>query len=973
MMAAAPIVMQVIQSEAVQSVFWSLVTFVMSISLLTSLLLAFLFFRKNLPRSVRVFNVPKEACTDTLKAFRGHMQRFIALRGPDMERWWKGLTSAPRGSPGEAALRAVMAVWLERGKTSVLTIAYMMVNSGNAACRGSQDDEEGCRETPLDPLNAFYAFPGRELSVRGGGGLLSLLPSFGPVRSAASRYPDLQLGGLSADLSVWADRVGHDPVRLLVHDDDVAVVRANERVDLFLAAIPAFIASEEPRFAYFRFVRWDAVDETRAALTAAGFEAVAADGALPLDCATMPRIGTAVLVARGHVGALRSVVAGMGAVAASVGALVEGKLRQRVGGDMALLRDYVKASRRKGVSDPDFLLKLASLRGRGDSAALGMAADAAAEWIAVRADVDALVADGVWLDAATTDSAKGSRGFVAAADVRAKLSAFASRTQPRFQRCLRGLRGVGFSAGGLLQERGAWERAIDRLCVDDAAETALRRLLEPDAPRPCADPSTARLGAHGADYAAHLVGLNVLSYVENYVDDARRCASTERSNTAEARIFWRVFFHDILTAYIVKNTRKPHVGALGHRYDTESVVEYSRRYWNLKQQVKTFTAWTDRQANMLDAECSRFLLFKKAKASQLKSDDLDGRGAPVDANACFLRPRGGAAWLRWTADGLDARVGGRRASHLVVLTGVGAATRLGSADGGRVLRYQLAPARPAEKKPAGGKPPAPLVVGTVRSGAAGGPGDDLDASTMFACSFGPSAAADVLASELAVSVAGAGTTDSAAGAFLRADMTLAAPAAGQPGAAFELMWAHLRVPGGRGVLRVRLLCAATGEELALGPAGVTLQGGAIVSAASPPLRLVYDSDAAPLRAGVVGADGAVLRRGDAGKAAVAVTGVARSAEDAVTFHPAPSEMSGASAASAARAAGGRFAGSFYLRVDASGLFLNAGAGGSPAGGVVPLPVARVAVWFDAVSVMPSDVATLTELQGVTKWDAFVQA
>ena len=619
-----------------------------------------------------------------------------------------------------------------------------------------------------------------------------------------------------------------------------------------------------------------------------------------------------------------------------------------------------------------------------------------------------------------------------------------------------------------------------RLVVDAAAEGAYRALMTPDVDAPCDDPVLARLGAHGADYSAHLRGLNLLSYVENYVDEARRCASTERSNTAEARIFWRVFFHDILTAYIVKNTRKPHVGALGHRYDTESVVEYTRRFWNLKQQLKAFTAWTDRQSGMLDAECSRFLLFKKAKAGQLNSADLEGGGAPVDANACFLRPLGGAAWLRWTADGLDARVGGRRASHLVVLTGVGAATRLGSADGGRVLRYQLDPVTPARQAPlaavprafpvavdaaeaalrvawdggnrclAGWKPAAVVVeagadhgrnrlscatrmlrdgyayatyfeknktcnlgrdpvgcyldgkgdtvdgisaggwwfgrnlnfvrperpLGRVSSGGGGGAGDDLDASTMFACSFGPSRAADVLASELAVSVAGA---------FLRADMTLAAPSAVQPGAlrgaAFELMWAHLRVPSGRGVLRVRLLCAATGDELALGPAGVTVQGvsaivSAIVSAAPlssvPPLRLVYESDAAPLRAGVVGAGGAVLRRGStdsaAGKAASVVMGVARSAEDAVTFHPAPSDRSGASDASAARAAGGRFAGSFYLRVDASGLFLNAaGAGGAPAGG------GRGAVWFESASVMPSDVASLTELQGVTKWDAFVQA
>jgi hypothetical protein len=186
------------------------------------------------------------------------------------------------------------------------------------------------------------------------------------------------------------------------------------------------------------------------------------------------------------------------------------------------------------------------------------------------------------------------------------------------------------------------------------------------------------------------------------------------------------------------------------------------------------------------------------------------------------------------------------------------------------------------------------------------------------------------------------------------DLKLGAEAA-RP--AFQLMWAHLRVPNARGVLRATVLSAATGAGLRLGPTGAALDR----TGAPTPLRLAYESKGTPFRAQIVGEGGWVLTLGAA--AVVTVQLVDRRAADAVTFHPAPSAHAGAHPAVAARReqmqSGARFAGTFYLRLQTSGRFLQQkGDAAAP-------------TWHEATSVLPEDAASMTELQGVSKWEVFI--
>jgi hypothetical protein len=615
-----------VSTDQVTEVMMKAIAFVANVVKLAILVAVAIFLYMNPPRVGGPHNFQRKSLGEASEVFRKSVSKFWNFYGARMEEWWSDLVSRASSEPeAKRALADMCDRWKERGKKTVF-IPLFLENNNSSSANG---------RIASDVRTDFYRYPGRtfdkdedkDIILAAGSAELDVSESDSMTRwpTIGKKTEEGVVVKPELDFQTWFDLDYFDPVQVVDEAGSNAYVkrmRAVERHDLLVVALPEFVQTLYLENSVFRHVPIEDIDVLVAHLESKGLSLT--------DPANLPEFMVRYGVKKADEACL-SYAAGQ--LRETVRCLEERfveRLHRTVASNTVLAKSIARNA------DPDDLVDLESMNP-------GNLADAV---LKINADKDTALFHATrgmkyWRD--TKAASESIVSSVLSGNVNTlEIKNFVRSSTVLFEKavtdilsCMRLAESEETTDKNSMSiEYTAWHAAIDRFRAveDDTYDVTIKQLQ--NMRETISNSGLKNCNAYRELYSQYANAVKCAVYVETYLDDAKMKWNVRYTNPLAAENFYKTYFNDILQAYWLKYKYKtvprrdcsdcfePHQSPLGSIFNVESVAEYSVRYWQLANMLRD----TKKKLSSALRNSLQSCEFSAGFVRKILGEEFDGKG-----------------------------------------------------------------------------------------------------------------------------------------------------------------------------------------------------------------------------------------------------------------------------------------------------------------------------------------------------------
>lgn len=622
-----------VSTDQVTDVMMKAIAFVANAVKLAIIVAIAIFLFRNPPRVGGPHNFQRKSLGEASEVFRTSISKFWYFYGDRMEEWWSGLVSRAASEPeARSALARTCDRWKERGKETVFKTLFLE-NNKSSSTSGN---------IGLDVRTDFYRYPGRSFDkdndkdiilAAGSAGLdisdsdpMARWPILGKkTESGAFVKPEL-------DFQAWFDLDYFDPVQVVDDAGSEAYekkMRAVERHDLLVVALPEFVKTLYIENSIFRHIRIEDIESVLAHLEKKGVSLA--------DPENLPEFMVRYGVKKADDACLEYAAGQLKETVRCLEERLLARLHRAVASNTVLAKSIARNA------DPDDLVDLESMNPENlAEAVLKISADKeTALFYATRAVKG-------WRDAKAASETIASS--VLAGNINTlEIKNFVRSSTVLFENAVTDLLSCMRLAesdettdkNSMSIEYTAWHAAIDRFRAveDDTYDVTLKQLQ--NIRETISKSGLKNCNVYRELYAQYANAVKCAVYVETYLDDAKMKWNVRYTNPLAAEHFYKTYFNDIVQAYWLKYKYKsvprrdctdcfePYLSPLGNIYNVESVAEYSVRYWQSSKEGLIGQKLVDETKRKLSTSLRNSLRsceFSAAFVRKILGEEFDGKG-----------------------------------------------------------------------------------------------------------------------------------------------------------------------------------------------------------------------------------------------------------------------------------------------------------------------------------------------------------